>query len=72
MVRAVNEVAFKPKMIGGAMILQATSLKTQLGPLLNGFTIFDYRAPVSTLNFSGIADFLQKYQSRAPARGVDP
>lgn len=72
MVRAVNETEFRPKMIGGAMILQATSLKTQLGPLLNGFTIFDYWAPVPKLNFPGIADFLQKYQSRAPAEGVDP
>jgi branched-chain amino acid transport system substrate-binding protein len=72
MVRAVNEIEFRPKMIGGAMILQATSLKTQLGPLLNGFTIFDYWAPVPKLNFPGIADFLQKYQSRAPAEGVDP
>ena len=37
MVRAVNEIGFKPKMIGGAMVgLQNTSIKTQLGPLLNG------------------------------------
>jgi branched-chain amino acid transport system substrate-binding protein len=72
MVRAVNETEFRSKMIGGAMILQATSLKTQLGPLLNGFTIFDYWAPLPKLNFSGIAEFLQKYQSRAPAEGVDP
>jgi branched-chain amino acid transport system substrate-binding protein len=72
MVRAVNEIEFRPKMIGGAMILQATSLKTQLGPLLNGFTIFDYWAPVPKLNFPGLADFLQKYQIRAPAEGVDP
>ena len=37
MVKAVNEVGFKPKMIGGAMVgLQATVFKNQLGPLLNG------------------------------------
>ena len=37
MVRAVNEIGFKPKAIGGAMVgLQATAIKTQLGPLLNG------------------------------------
>jgi branched-chain amino acid transport system substrate-binding protein len=72
MVRAVNEIGFKPQMIGGAMSLQSTALKTQLGSLLNGFIIFDYWAPVPKLNFPGIADFLQKYQSRAPAEGVDP
>jgi len=38
MVRAVNELRFKPKAIGGAMIgLQSTPVKAQLGPLLNGF-----------------------------------
>jgi branched-chain amino acid transport system substrate-binding protein len=32
MVRAVNEVGYKPKMIGGGMVgLQATAIKTQLG-----------------------------------------
>src|SRR5262249_39153015 len=36
MVRAVNEIGFKPKMIGGGLVeLQATAIKTQLGPLLN-------------------------------------
>ena len=33
MVKAVNELGFKPKMIGGAMVgLQATVFKNQLGP----------------------------------------
>jgi hypothetical protein len=37
MVRAVNELGFKPKMIGGAMVgLQSTAIKARLGPLLNG------------------------------------
>jgi hypothetical protein len=35
MVRAVNEVDFKPKMIGGAMVgLQSTAIKARLGPLV--------------------------------------
>jgi branched-chain amino acid transport system substrate-binding protein len=39
LVRTVNEVGYKPKMIGGAMVgLQATVFKTQLGPMLNGWT----------------------------------
>src|SRR5262249_18608107 len=38
MVKAVNELNYKPKMIGGAMVgLQATVFKRQLGPLLNGW-----------------------------------
>jgi branched-chain amino acid transport system substrate-binding protein len=38
-VRAVNEIGFRPKMIGGAMIgLQSTAIKTQLGPLLMAAT----------------------------------
>ena len=33
MLKAVNEVGYKPKMIGGAMVgLQATVFKNQLGP----------------------------------------
>src|SRR5579883_2775364 len=36
LVKAIHEVGYKPKMIGGAMVgLQATVFKTQLGPLLN-------------------------------------
>src|SRR5262249_58805629 len=36
-VRTMNEVGFKAKVIGGAMVgLQATAIKRQLRPLLNG------------------------------------
>ena len=46
MVRAVNEIGFKPKMIGGAMVgLQATVFKTQLGPLLNGWINYETWVP---------------------------
>jgi branched-chain amino acid transport system substrate-binding protein len=72
MVRAVNEIGYKPKMIGGAMILQTAALMTQLGPLLNGFTIVDFWVPTPKLEFPGTADFLEKYQSRALTEGVDP
>jgi branched-chain amino acid transport system substrate-binding protein len=72
MVRAVNEVGLKPKMIGGAMVgLQNTALKAQLGPLLNGFTNYDFWLPVPKLIFPGVADFMKKYQARAVAEGVD-
>jgi len=72
-VRAVSEIGFKPKMIGGAMVgLQATALKTQLGPLLNGFVNFDFWLPVPKMEFPGVSEFMKKYQTRAPAEGVDP
>ncbi|MGZ8400742.1 MAG: amino acid ABC transporter substrate-binding protein [Methyloceanibacter sp.] len=72
MVRAVNEIGFKPKMIGGAMVgLQNTSIKTQLGPLLNGWTNYDFWIPVPKMLFPGVADLMKKYQERAAAAGVD-
>ena len=73
MIRAVNEIGFKPKMIGGAMVgLQATAIKTQLGPLLNGFTNYDFWLPVPKMDFPGVADLIKRYQARAAAEGVDP
>jgi branched-chain amino acid transport system substrate-binding protein len=73
MVRAVNEVGFKPKMIGGAMVgLQATVFKLQLGPQLNGFINYETWVPAKTMDFPGVADVLKKYQARAAAEGVDP
>src|SRR6266571_4446789 len=72
MVRAVNEVGLKPKMIGAGMVgLQATSIKTQLGPLLNGFVNYDFWLPVEKMNFPGVAEFMAKYQGRAASEGVD-
>jgi branched-chain amino acid transport system substrate-binding protein len=72
MVRAVNEIGFKPKMIGGAMIgLQSTAIKTQLGPLLNGWTNYDYWLPVPKMQFAGVGGLMKKYQGRAAVEGVD-
>jgi branched-chain amino acid transport system substrate-binding protein len=73
MVKAVNEVGFKPKMIGGAMVgLQATVFKMQLGPLLNGFTNYETWVPAKTMETPGVVDFLKTYQAKAGAEGVDP
>jgi branched-chain amino acid transport system substrate-binding protein len=73
MVRAVNEQGFKPKMIGGGMVgPQNTSVKAALGPLLNGFTVYDFWLPVPKMDFPGVADLMKKYQARAGAEGVDP
>jgi branched-chain amino acid transport system substrate-binding protein len=72
-VRAVNEIGFKPKMIGGGMVgPQNTAMKAQLGPLLNGFTNYDFWLPVPKLNFPGVDELMKKYQARAAAEGVDP
>jgi branched-chain amino acid transport system substrate-binding protein len=72
LVRAVNEIGYKPKMIGGGMVgLQATAIKTQLGPLLNGFVNYDFWLPIDKLNFPGVAEFMKRYQARAAATGVD-
>ena len=72
MVRAVNEVGFKPKMIGGAMVgLQTTTIKTQLGLLLNGWTNYEYWLPVPKMRFAGVDELIRKYQARAAAEGVD-
>jgi len=71
MVKAINEVGYKPKMVGGAMVgLQATVFKTQLGPLLNGFV--NYETWVPSMMTPSADAFLKVYQSRAAAEGVDP
>ena len=71
-VRAVNEIGLKPKMIGGAMVgLQAAPMKMLLGPLINGFVNFEFWLPVPQLEFPGTADLMKKYQARAPDEHVD-
>ncbi len=46
LIRASHEVGFKPKIYGGGMVgLQATAIKTQLGPLLNGIVVYDFWLP---------------------------
>ncbi len=72
-VRSVNELNFRPKMIGGAMVgPQNTSIKAQLGPLLNGWTNYDFWLPVPKMDYPGVDDMMAKYQKRAPAEGIDP
>ena len=72
MVRAANEVGLKAKLFGGAMIgLQATAIKLQLGPLLNGIVYQDNWVPVSTMKFPGVDAFLERYQARATSADVD-
>jgi branched-chain amino acid transport system substrate-binding protein len=73
MVRAVNEIGFTPKMIGGGMVgLQFTAIKQQLGPLLNGFVNYETWIPAKTMQYPGVLDVVAKYQERAKAEKVDP
>ena len=72
-VKAVNEIGFKPKQLGGAMVgLQATTLKAQLGPMLNGIVNFDMWLPVPKMEFDGVDELIKKYQVVAARGGVDP
>jgi branched-chain amino acid transport system substrate-binding protein len=72
-VRAVNELGFKPKMIGGAMVgLQISAIKTQLGPLLNGWINYETWVPTKQFLTPDAEAFLKEYQARAKAAGVDP
>jgi branched-chain amino acid transport system substrate-binding protein len=72
LVRSINEIGFKPKMVGGGMVgLQATALKAQLGAALNGFVNFDFWLPVPKMDFPGVDALIKKYQARAQAEGVD-
>lgn len=69
---AVNEMNYKPKMIGGAMVgLQATVFKQKLGSKLNGIVNYETWVPSEKM-MAPAAEFFKKYQARAGAEGVDP
>lgn len=72
MVRAANEVGLKTKLFGGGMVgLQATSIKTQLGPMMNGIVNYDFWLPVGAYATPEAKAFLAKYQARVGDTGVD-
>ena len=71
-VQSVNELGFKPKMIGGEMVgLQATVFKDRLKSKLNGFINYETWVPSPKL-MARAKPFFDKYQARAKAAGVDP
>jgi branched-chain amino acid transport system substrate-binding protein len=73
LVRAINEIGYKPKMIGGATVgLNNVSTKMQLGPLLNGIVGYENWIPEPTLMFPGVKDVLDRYQAEAKTEGLDP
>jgi branched-chain amino acid transport system substrate-binding protein len=73
MIRAANEVGLKTKVFGGGMVgLQSTSIKAQLGPMLNGILNYDFWLPVPKMQFEGVGDLVKRYQEKAAGQGIDP
>jgi branched-chain amino acid transport system substrate-binding protein len=72
MLRAASEVGLKAKLFGGGMVgLQATAIKTQLGPLLNGIVDYDFWLPIGPYATPDALSFLKQYQAKAAGAGVD-
>jgi branched-chain amino acid transport system substrate-binding protein len=72
-IRSVHEQGLNTKIFGGNLTgPQSTSIKTSLGPMLNGIITFDWWLPAPTLQFPGVMEFLKEYQARAGKEGVDP
>lgn len=72
LVKTIRAHSFRPKMVGAGMIgPQNTAVKTQLGPLLNGFVNYEYWQPVPKMMFTGVEQFLKTYQARAAKADVD-
>jgi len=73
MIRAANEVGLKTKIFGGGMVgLQSSSIKAQLGPMLNGILNYDFWLPVPKMHFEGVDDLIKRYQEKAAGQGIDP
>jgi branched-chain amino acid transport system substrate-binding protein len=72
-VRAINEVGLKAKIVGGGMTgLQTSDAEGLLGEQLNGFVNFNVWLPAPKMQYPGVMDFIKRYQERAKAAGVDP
>ena len=51
--------------------LQATAIKTQLGPLLNGIVVYDFWLPWAGFATDAGREFVKKYQTKSAEAGVD-
>jgi branched-chain amino acid transport system substrate-binding protein len=72
-IRSANEIGFKPKLIGGAMLgLLVTGIKQQLGPLINGYISNEFYIPAPSLQFAGTKEMMAEYQKRAVEAKTDP
>ncbi|MCO6415313.1 amino acid ABC transporter substrate-binding protein [Siccirubricoccus sp. KC 17139] len=72
LVRAANELRFTPAIFGGGLVgPQLASFQSQFGPLLNNLVTWDVYSPEPTMDFPGVATFLQKYRELAPREQTD-
>ena len=72
LIKAIRSGSYRPKMLGGAMIgPQSASVKTDLGPLLNGIVNYEYWVPVPKMEFTGVRELLAEYQRQAIKEKTD-
>ncbi|QEE50258.1 ABC transporter substrate-binding protein [Flavobacterium alkalisoli] len=72
LIKAISSGSYRPKMLGGAMIgPQSASVKTDLGPLLNGIVNYEYWVPVPKMEFTGVRELLAEYQRQAMVEKTD-
>lgn len=73
MLRSINEIGFKPKLLGGVLNgIPAPVLKAQLGPALNGVVNYEFWVPTPQMASAEALDVIKRYQERAKGEGVDP
>jgi branched-chain amino acid transport system substrate-binding protein len=75
MVHGISEIgiADSVQMFGGAIVgIQYAQQLQSLGSALNGITNYDTYIAAETMNFPGIAEFLERYRPLAESKGVDP
>ena len=75
MVHGISEIgiADSVQMFGGAIVgIQYAQQLQSLGSALNGITNYDTYIVAETMNFPGIAQFLERYRPLAESKGVDP
>jgi branched-chain amino acid transport system substrate-binding protein len=72
-VRAAAETKLNARMWGGGLVgMLSSTIKMQLGPLLNGIVIMENFVPSPKLDFPGLKELLARYQAKAPSLGIDP
>lgn len=73
MVRAATEQGLKTQLFGGGMVgMQYASFMSQLSDKLNRVVNYHLYVPNPKMQFTGIDEFLKKYQARAASVGTDP
>ena len=72
-IRSANELGLKTKVFGGSPTgPQSTSIKTSLGPGLNGIITFDWWLPAPAMRFPGVMEFLATTSQRRRKEGRRP